>query len=93
MTINKSQGQTLGHVELYLTRPIFTHGQLYVVVSRVKTRIGLKILIIDDFKKKKKKNSTVNVVYLEMFQKIFLKKCVLYNLFDFLILPISFIIV
>jgi ATP-dependent exoDNAse (exonuclease V) alpha subunit len=93
MTINKSQGQTLGHVGLYLTRPIFTHGQLYVAVSRVKTRIGLKILIIDDFKKKKKKNSTVNVVYLEMFQKIFKKKSVLYNLFDFLILPISFIIV
>jgi ATP-dependent DNA helicase PIF1 len=55
MTINKSQGQTLGHVGLYLTRPIFTHGQLYVAVSRVKTRIGLKILIIDDFKKKQKR--------------------------------------
>lgn len=30
MTINKSQGQTLTSVGLYLPRPVFTHGQLYV---------------------------------------------------------------
>jgi ATP-dependent DNA helicase PIF1 len=36
MTINKNQGQTLGHVGLYLHRPVFTHGRLYVIVSRVK---------------------------------------------------------
>jgi ATP-dependent DNA helicase PIF1 len=67
MSINKSQGQTLGEVGLYLPRPIFTHGQLYVAVSRVKTRSGLKILITDD--NEKAKNSTVNVVYPEVFQK------------------------
>jgi ATP-dependent exoDNAse (exonuclease V) alpha subunit len=48
MTINKSQGQTLGCVGLYLPRPVFMHGQLYVALSRVKTRSGLKILITDD---------------------------------------------
>nr|GEV54982.1 ATP-dependent DNA helicase PIF1-like [Tanacetum cinerariifolium] len=30
MTINKSQGQTLSQVGLFLRRPVFSHGQLYV---------------------------------------------------------------
>lgn len=42
MTITKSQGQTLSNVGLYLSRHVFTHSQLYAVVSRVKTRWGFK---------------------------------------------------
>ncbi|XP_074266034.1 uncharacterized protein LOC141588493 [Silene latifolia] len=45
MTINKSQGQSLAHVGLYLPRPVFTHGQLYVAISRVTSKKGLKISI------------------------------------------------
>jgi ATP-dependent DNA helicase PIF1 len=37
MTINKSQGQTVKHVGLDLRTPVFTHGQLYVGISRYDT--------------------------------------------------------
>lgn len=39
--------QSLWHVGLYLPRPVFTHGQLYVAVSRVKSKKGLKVLVTD----------------------------------------------
>ncbi|KAJ0835068.1 putative P-loop containing nucleoside triphosphate hydrolase [Helianthus annuus] len=36
-SLNKSQGQSLCKVGLFLKQPVFTHGQLYVALSRVKT--------------------------------------------------------
>lgn len=35
MTINKSQSQTMEYVGIYLPDNVFTHGQLYVALSRV----------------------------------------------------------
>ncbi|KAL6535336.1 hypothetical protein OROMI_026710 [Orobanche minor] len=34
--IDKSQGQSLEHVDLFLPKPVFTHDKLYVAMSRVK---------------------------------------------------------
>lgn len=48
MTINKIQGQTLSHISVYLTNPVFSHGQSYVIISRVKNRSGMKILIFNE---------------------------------------------
>ncbi|XP_022019122.1 uncharacterized protein LOC110919150 [Helianthus annuus] len=68
MTINKSQGQSLSRVGLYLKDPVFTHGQLYVALSRVKSRQGVKILSFDCDGKPTAKTS--NVVYKEIFHNL-----------------------
>jgi len=66
LTFNKSQGQSLSRVRLYLPRTIFAHEQLYVVISRVKTKKSLKILILDE--DGNVTNTTKNVVYKENFK-------------------------
>ncbi len=47
MTINKAQGQTLKMVSIFLPKPIFTHGQLYVAMSRIGCFEGVKLLVTD----------------------------------------------
>ena len=44
LTVNKSQGQTLSTVGIYLGRDFFSHGQLYVALSRCGNKEGIRIL-------------------------------------------------
>ena len=60
MSINKSQGQTLKNVGLYLETEPFAHGQLYVGCSRTGREDGLKIYAPN--------KKTRNVVYREALQ-------------------------
>ncbi|XP_015932488.1 uncharacterized protein LOC107458796 [Arachis duranensis] len=62
---DKSQGQTLSTVGVYLSRPVFTHGQLYVALSRVSMHSGPKILSVNS--NGKVSDHTINVVYREVF--------------------------
>ena len=68
MTINKSQGQTMEKIGLFLPRPVFSHGQLYVAFSRVRSLAGLKVQVIEGVTQGKDSDEvyTQNVVYPEV---------------------------
>ena len=77
MTVNKAQGQTIPNVGVYLPEPVFSHGQLYVALSRATARSNIKILAVlaaeKDVNKRKEKGKgkkrptkdifTKNIVY------------------------------
>jgi len=44
MTINKAQGQTIPNAGVYLPKPVFSHGQLYVALSKATVKSNIKIL-------------------------------------------------
>jgi hypothetical protein len=70
MTINKAQGQTLKMVDIFLPKPVFTHGQLYVAMSRIGCPEGVKLLITDGWEDAHEDAPvdvyTRNVVYTEV---------------------------
>jgi ATP-dependent DNA helicase PIF1 len=74
MTINKSQGQTLTMMGLYLSKSVFSHGQLYVALSRVGSHRGVRVMVVGGKKLARRgglharRVFTTNVVFRELFQ-------------------------
>ena len=65
MTINKSQVQTFKAVGVDLTNESFTHGMLYVALSRAGSPNCLTLLVREDFR-------MGNVVYHEVFNQMYI---------------------
>jgi hypothetical protein len=65
MTINKSQGQTFDRLGLLLSQPVFSHGQLYVAFSRVRSLTSIKVQVIKE-NQTGEINRTKNVVFKEV---------------------------
>ena len=83
MTINKSQGQSLDRIGVYLPQPVFSHGQLYVALSRATAHTSLKVLALNEDKEVTKK--TKNVVYRSLLLKVNnLEVLCVYVMFTFL---------
>ncbi len=66
MTANKSQGQGLKRIGIYLKKRFFSHGQLYVAMSRVSSKSNIKILAKDGRFPGKEGVYMDNVVYPEI---------------------------
>ena len=59
--VNKSQGQSVKHVGLDLRVPVFSHGQLYVALSRCTSKDRIKVLLPTEAN-----GQTPNIVYQEV---------------------------
>ncbi|KAI8557444.1 hypothetical protein RHMOL_Rhmol04G0011300 [Rhododendron molle] len=61
MTINKAQGQSVKFVGVDLRTPVFSHGQLYVSLSRCTSFDHINVLLPEEAI-----DSTTNIVYPEV---------------------------
>ena len=67
MTINKSQGQTLDVMGLYLPKPVFVHGQLNVALTRATNWRNIEIYVINHGRYENDDHVyTKNIVYKEV---------------------------
>ena len=63
ISINKSRGQNIPNVGIYLSRHVFNHYQLYVALSICVPQTSKKFLLKNDTLKEKMKILQKNVVY------------------------------
>ncbi|CAN6320291.1 unnamed protein product [Urochloa humidicola] len=68
MTINKAQGQTIPNVGIYLPEPVFSHGQLYVVLSRGVSRETTWVLAKKNASVDPTGRGTKNIVYRDVLE-------------------------
>ncbi|KAF8084359.1 hypothetical protein N665_0721s0016 [Sinapis alba] len=66
--ITGEKGQSLSEVGLFLPKPVFSHEQLYVAISRMTSKKGLKFLALG--KDGKLQRKTMNVVFKEIFNNL-----------------------
>ena len=66
---NRYQHPNRAETGLYLAKPVFTHDQLYVALSRVRSVEGLKIVLGLD-QEEEEGTTTTNVVYREVFSNV-----------------------
>lgn len=66
MTINKAQGQTLDTVGVSLPQLVFSHGQLYVALSRATIAAKIRVLLESSQADPLPSFCTLNIVYKEL---------------------------
>jgi len=59
-TFNSCQGLTLDRIGVDLVRPVFSHGQLYTALSRIRHRNHAKIRL------RPQESTTINITYREI---------------------------
>ena len=63
MSSNRSQGQTMRRIGIYMSQDFFSHGQLYVALSRCGDRSQVKILKRRGLGDKERPHKMINVVF------------------------------
>ncbi|KAK8933648.1 hypothetical protein KSP39_PZI015793 [Platanthera zijinensis] len=74
LTINKSQGQTIKHIGVYLPYHVFTHGQLYVALSRGVTASNTKVLDKNGTLAGHHGTYTKNILFKELLFKVIVQR-------------------
>ena len=70
MTINKAHGKTIPNVGLYLPQNAFSHGQLYVALSKGISMAQTKVLVMIEQPDRHKRTYTRKIVYKEVLAEI-----------------------
>ena len=68
MTVNKAQEQTLEQMSLFLPKPVFAYGMLYVALSCVSCEDGVNIMVKHPQPVGREGTCTRNIVYEEILQ-------------------------